>query len=232
MALSSAFTLHRRPAVGRRGYLFAGSHVAGERAAIAYSVLATCRLLGIDPTAFLTDVLPHLAREALTQAERAALAPPLGSPRVSPATRPDRGTAPVTGPARWKAVSARPSDTIGQTDRLAQRQMVLAKWANFGAFRVKYNRDHTAIVEVEVRPNRWRELLRPQKAVRADVVAAMGKGRTFVTIYLSPPPHRAAEGSYVDELRIDASPGGFAMPLSSARTRQWSHPRKHTPSLT
>jgi transposase len=67
--------LHRRPAVGRRGYLFAGSHVAGERAAIAYSVLATCRLLGIDPTAYLTDVLPRLAREALTQAERAALAP-------------------------------------------------------------------------------------------------------------------------------------------------------------
>jgi transposase len=67
--------LHRRPAVGRRNYLFAGSHAAGERAAIAYSVLATCRLLEIDPMAYLADVLPRLARATLTEAERAALAP-------------------------------------------------------------------------------------------------------------------------------------------------------------
>ena len=67
--------LHRRPAVGRRGYLFAGSHAAGERAAIAYSVLATCRLLGINPMTYLADVLPRLARDAVTQSERAKLAP-------------------------------------------------------------------------------------------------------------------------------------------------------------
>lgn len=54
--------LHRRPAVGRRSYLFAGSHEGAKRAAIAYSVCATCNLLGVDPVAYLADVLPTLAR--------------------------------------------------------------------------------------------------------------------------------------------------------------------------
>ncbi len=67
--------LHRRPAVGRRSYLFAGSHVAGERTAIAYSVLGTCRLLDINAMEYLVDVLPRLAREVLTQDERRVLVP-------------------------------------------------------------------------------------------------------------------------------------------------------------
>lgn len=54
--------LHRRPAVGRRNYLFAGSHAAAERAAVAYSVLGTCLLLDLNPVAYLADILPRLAR--------------------------------------------------------------------------------------------------------------------------------------------------------------------------
>ena len=54
--------LHRRPAVGRRNYLFAGSHEGAERAAIAYSILATCHLVGVNPIEYLADVLPRLAR--------------------------------------------------------------------------------------------------------------------------------------------------------------------------
>ena len=54
--------LHRKPAQGRRAYLFAGSDVGGHRAAIAYSVLGTCKLLGINPNEYLADVLPRLAR--------------------------------------------------------------------------------------------------------------------------------------------------------------------------
>jgi transposase len=54
--------LHRRPAIGKRNFLFVGSHAGGERAAIAYSVLGTCRLIGLNPVAYLTDVLPTLAR--------------------------------------------------------------------------------------------------------------------------------------------------------------------------
>jgi transposase len=54
--------LHRRPAIGRRNYLFAGSHAAAERAAIAYSLLATCELLDVNPIEYLADILPRLAR--------------------------------------------------------------------------------------------------------------------------------------------------------------------------
>lgn len=54
--------LHRRPAIGRRNFLFVGSHAGGERAAIAYSILGTCRLIGLNPVAYLSDVLPTLAR--------------------------------------------------------------------------------------------------------------------------------------------------------------------------
>lgn len=54
--------LHRRPGIGRRNFLFVGSHAGGDRAAIAYSVLGTCRLIGLNPVAYLSDVLPTLAR--------------------------------------------------------------------------------------------------------------------------------------------------------------------------
>lgn len=67
--------LHRRPAVGRRNYLFAGSHVGAERAAIAYSVLSSCALVGVNPIAYLADVLPRLARGVFVHAQFAALVP-------------------------------------------------------------------------------------------------------------------------------------------------------------
>ena len=54
--------LHRRPAIGRLNFLFVGSHAGGERAAIAYSTLGTCRLIGLNPVAYLSDILPRLAR--------------------------------------------------------------------------------------------------------------------------------------------------------------------------
>jgi transposase len=33
---------------------------SGERAAIAYTILGSCRLAGVDPRAYLADVLPRL----------------------------------------------------------------------------------------------------------------------------------------------------------------------------
>jgi transposase len=66
--------LHRRPAVGRRNYLFAGSHAGAERAAIAYSVCATCNLLDINPVEYLAYVLPRLAR-GVSDADLAFLMP-------------------------------------------------------------------------------------------------------------------------------------------------------------
>jgi len=50
-----------RPAtIGRKNYMFAGSHQAGQRAAIIYSLLGTCKLQGIDPARWLDDVLRRL----------------------------------------------------------------------------------------------------------------------------------------------------------------------------
>jgi len=60
--------LHRRPAIGRRNYLFAGSHAGAERAAIAYSVLASCHLVGVYQNDYLADVLPRLARGPISVA--------------------------------------------------------------------------------------------------------------------------------------------------------------------
>jgi transposase len=51
----------RQVAVGRNNYLFAGSDQGGERAAIAYTVVGTCMLAGVDPLAYLTDVFQKLA---------------------------------------------------------------------------------------------------------------------------------------------------------------------------
>jgi transposase len=54
--------LHVRAALTRKNYLFAGSDTGGERAAIAYTILGSCRLAGVNPVAYLTDVLPRLGR--------------------------------------------------------------------------------------------------------------------------------------------------------------------------
>jgi hypothetical protein len=62
-------------AVGRRNYLFAGSHTGAQRAAIAYSILSTCHLLGINPTEYLADVLPRLSRGIAIARDIPALTP-------------------------------------------------------------------------------------------------------------------------------------------------------------
>lgn len=54
--------LHVRAAMTRKNFLFAGSDSGGERAAIAFSILGSCRLADVDPIEYLTDVLPKLAR--------------------------------------------------------------------------------------------------------------------------------------------------------------------------
>ena len=53
--------LHVRTALTRKNFLFAGSDAGGERAAIAYTILGCCRLVGVNPAEYLTDVLPRLA---------------------------------------------------------------------------------------------------------------------------------------------------------------------------
>ena len=53
--------LIRLVALGRKNYLFAGSDAGAERAAVAYTVLATCTLHELDPWAYVKDVLEKIA---------------------------------------------------------------------------------------------------------------------------------------------------------------------------
>ncbi|WP_439628597.1 IS66 family transposase [Gemmata sp.] len=50
----------RAVAVGRKNYLFAGSDAGGRSAAVLYSVVGTCRRLGLDPLAYLRDLFTRL----------------------------------------------------------------------------------------------------------------------------------------------------------------------------
>ena len=47
-------------AIGRRNYLFAGSHDAAQRAAVVYSLLGTCKLHGVNAHEWLTDVFERI----------------------------------------------------------------------------------------------------------------------------------------------------------------------------
>ena len=46
--------------IGRKNYLFAGSHEGAKNAAILYSLIETCKLNNINPFAYLRDVLTRL----------------------------------------------------------------------------------------------------------------------------------------------------------------------------
>ena len=51
----------RGVALGRKNYLFAGSDVGGERAAAIYSLIGSAKLNGLDPEAYLRQVLTRIA---------------------------------------------------------------------------------------------------------------------------------------------------------------------------
>jgi hypothetical protein len=46
--------------VGRANWQFCGSAAGGQTAAVLYSVVGTCKHLGIDPFAYLREALPGL----------------------------------------------------------------------------------------------------------------------------------------------------------------------------
>jgi transposase len=55
----------RGVAIGRKNYLFAGSDHGGERAAAMYSLIETAKLNGLDPEAYLRDVLARIADHSI-----------------------------------------------------------------------------------------------------------------------------------------------------------------------
>jgi transposase len=50
----------RPVAIGRKNYMFCGSHEAAQRTAMLYSLLGTCKMNGVDPSDWLKDVLERI----------------------------------------------------------------------------------------------------------------------------------------------------------------------------
>jgi Transposase IS66 family/IS66 C-terminal element len=59
----------RGVALGRKNYLFAGSDAGGERAAAIYSLIGSAKLNGLDPEAYLRQVLTRIADHPINRIE-------------------------------------------------------------------------------------------------------------------------------------------------------------------
>ena len=54
-------------AVGRKNCLFAGSEAGAHKAAVLYSVIESCKRLGVNPQAWLADVLTRIPTTPLEE---------------------------------------------------------------------------------------------------------------------------------------------------------------------
>ena len=61
MSNNAAERAMKPPVLGRKNYLFCGSDAGGKRAACMYTIIETCRMNGVDPQAYLTDILARIA---------------------------------------------------------------------------------------------------------------------------------------------------------------------------
>ena len=56
------YLIRHTPAVlGRKNYLFCGADAGGKRAACMYTIIETCRMNGVDPQAYLANILARIA---------------------------------------------------------------------------------------------------------------------------------------------------------------------------
>ena len=60
----------RPTAIGKKNWLFIGHPDAGQRSAIIYTILATCKTHGIDPWEYLRDVLSKLPSMMITEIDQ------------------------------------------------------------------------------------------------------------------------------------------------------------------
>lgn len=60
----------RPVALGRKNYLFAGSHEAAKRSGMLYSLLGTCKMHGIEPFSWLKDVLHRIADHPVNKVQQ------------------------------------------------------------------------------------------------------------------------------------------------------------------
>ena len=59
----------RSVAIGRKNYLFVGSLTGGRAAAIAYTLIETAKLNGVDPQAWLADTLARIPDYKITRVD-------------------------------------------------------------------------------------------------------------------------------------------------------------------
>jgi hypothetical protein len=59
----------RPVALGRKNYMFAGSHEAAQQAAMMYSFLGTCKINNVEPTAWLKEVLKRIPDHSIQRLE-------------------------------------------------------------------------------------------------------------------------------------------------------------------
>jgi transposase len=59
----------RPVALGRKNYLFAGSHEGAQRAAMMYSFLGTCKINDVEPFAWLSKVVSRIPDQSIKQLE-------------------------------------------------------------------------------------------------------------------------------------------------------------------
>jgi transposase len=59
----------RAVALGRKNFLFCGSDAGGERAAAVYTLLGTAKLNGLNPEAYLRQVLSRIADHPINRLE-------------------------------------------------------------------------------------------------------------------------------------------------------------------
>lgn len=57
-------------AIGRKNYMFAGSHEAAQRAAVVYTLIATCKANDVDPTDWLYDVMARIPAMKVNEMEQ------------------------------------------------------------------------------------------------------------------------------------------------------------------
>ena len=82
----------RPMAIGRKNYLFCGSHEAGNRTAMMYSFFSSCKTMGINPWEWLRDVLQRLGSYPRKQIEDLLpcnwIPPAVPDPKVSSENQP------------------------------------------------------------------------------------------------------------------------------------------------
>ncbi len=65
MSNNAAERAMRVPVLGRKNYLFCGSDAGGQRAACMYTIIETTKMTGVDPQAYLTDILGRIAEHPI-----------------------------------------------------------------------------------------------------------------------------------------------------------------------